>query len=453
MARVLAPATEAMGGGSSKPQPELNAEALEPIEPEVEPEPEPEPHPLPEPVLELDPGRRDSDAKREPAFDLNALRAQLLAMDVRSLRNRALADHISDHLIEEARDADDPKSALIDLIVTHARPNQVSELDIAALAVACRGEWVAACRHDENPDDGVQEERFVLSLGTDGALLGHHTPDTDPAMRFKIRSGRIDPPTAGHEYPRITFVQEYIDPHAAVTRWSGYLVVRPNSSPAIVDGTWFIDSGDDGVRDDDEVGGTFHATLVSAEVVGTSGTATHSTSVVNDPALEVLAQKFDRLAAGSQGGKAVHRDHLADVIPGIAASAFGKSVLAMLTRESGSDEITKENFLNVLSRFAPSSPLDVKLRAMFDLFSGGSDVLTRAQVEAFMQALYADHPHGAVLAEGMAGGLMQALGKRRTTGAPSSPRGTHSLVITCESFAEAAKEIEDVDAILTLVKV
>ena len=70
-----------------------------------------------------------------------------------------------------------------------------------------------------------------------------------------------------------------------------------------------------------------------------------------------------------------------------------------------------------------------------------------------MQALYADHPHGAVLAEGMAGGLMQALGTWRTTGAPSSPPGTQSLVITCESFADAAKEIEDLDAMLTLVKV
>ena len=42
-------------------------------------------------------------AKLTPAFDLNALHAQLLALDVRSLRNRALADHMSDHLIEEAR--------------------------------------------------------------------------------------------------------------------------------------------------------------------------------------------------------------------------------------------------------------------------------------------------------------------------------------------------------------
>ena len=55
---------------------------------------------------------------------MNALRAQLMGMDVRALRNRAMADGISNDLIEDARDADDPKAALLDLIVAQARPKQ-----------------------------------------------------------------------------------------------------------------------------------------------------------------------------------------------------------------------------------------------------------------------------------------------------------------------------------------
>ena len=57
-------------------------------------------------------------------IDVNALRAQLMGMDVRALRNRAMADGISNDLIEDARDADDPKAALLDLIVAQARPKQ-----------------------------------------------------------------------------------------------------------------------------------------------------------------------------------------------------------------------------------------------------------------------------------------------------------------------------------------
>ena len=139
-------------------------------------------------------------------------------------------------------------------------------------------------------------------------------------------------------------------------------------------------------------------------------------------------------------------------IPEIAASPFGESVLALLTRESGSDGIRKEAFVSVFSRFTTSSPLDVKLRGMFDLFSGGSDMLTPTQVDTMMQAIYVNQPHGTLLAQGMAGGLMQALGNHSTSGAPFTPRGNLSRVITWHSFAEAAKDIEDLDAMLTLVK-
>jgi|EP01046_Picozoa_sp_COSAG06_P048682 hypothetical protein len=63
-------------------------------------------------------------AKVPPGIDLNALRTQLMGMDVRALRNRAAVDGISNDMIEDARDGDDPKAALIDLIVAQARPKQ-----------------------------------------------------------------------------------------------------------------------------------------------------------------------------------------------------------------------------------------------------------------------------------------------------------------------------------------
>lgn len=63
-------------------------------------------------------------AAKLPAIDLNALRAELLGMDVRGLRHRAASDGISDHLIEDARDAHDPKAALIHLIIAKAQPKQ-----------------------------------------------------------------------------------------------------------------------------------------------------------------------------------------------------------------------------------------------------------------------------------------------------------------------------------------
>jgi hypothetical protein len=52
------------------------------------------------------------------------MRLTLSVALVITLRNRATADGISNDLIEDARDADDPKAALLDLIVAQARPKQ-----------------------------------------------------------------------------------------------------------------------------------------------------------------------------------------------------------------------------------------------------------------------------------------------------------------------------------------
>eukprot|EP01046_Picozoa_sp_COSAG06_P080473 COSAG06_NODE_27760_length_587_cov_0.641393_2_plen_101_part_01 len=59
-------------------------------------------------------------AKSRAPLDANALRAELAALRVPELRGRAAADGVSDAAIEGARDGDDPKTELIELIVAKA---------------------------------------------------------------------------------------------------------------------------------------------------------------------------------------------------------------------------------------------------------------------------------------------------------------------------------------------
>jgi hypothetical protein len=59
-------------------------------------------------------------AKSQAPLDANALRAELAALRVPELRGRAAAEGVSDTAIEDARDGDDPKTELIELIVAKA---------------------------------------------------------------------------------------------------------------------------------------------------------------------------------------------------------------------------------------------------------------------------------------------------------------------------------------------
>ena len=403
-----------MGGGGSKQaapaaEPEPQAEQEPEPEPETQPQPEPQPEPEPEPTVELASGSPQPQLEPEP------------------------------------------------------EPEPELDPERRALAAACYGEWCATCQQDDLPDgEGMTEEWFVLRPGPNGALIGHHRDGTDAAEHFEIKGGRVDPPSEEGGRPRISFVQQYHDPGVEPTRWTGELVLEPNRPPEILDGDWFVDDGADGLRGADEIGGIFEATCKPMTFDDLDAATPRGRSVSADPALEVLAGKFDRLAGAGAGG-VLRTEELSAAIPGIAASPFGPAVLAMLVRAgSGTGEITKEDFVSVLSRFTPSSPLDVKLRGMFDLFGGAgsggggaggsdSDTLSRTQIDTMMHALYAKHPHGHALAEGMAGGLMQALGTPSAT-APSTPRGGTELVITWASFAQAAKDVDDLDMMLTLVK-
>ena len=66
-----------------------------------------------------------------------------------------------------------------------------------------------------------------------------------------------------------------------------------------------------------------------------------------------------------------------------------------------------------------------------------------------MSALYSGQP--VEMAQGMVGGLMKALGTSDAR-ATMTPRGVTGRVITWENFEQAAMKVEDLDAMLTLVR-
>jgi hypothetical protein len=119
--------------------------------------------------------------------------------------------------------------------------------------------------------------------------------------------------------------------------------------------------------------------------------------------------------------------------------------------DKGTGTISKERFTDVLGKFNAGSPLEGKLRGMFDMFrktrAGASDVeseatkdqLYRDDVAAMMNALYATEDP--TIVEVMVTGLMQALGQGNGA----------ERAISWTSFKEACEQMEDLDAMLTLV--
>ena len=106
--------------------------------------------------------------------------------------------------------------------------------------------------------------------------------------------------------------------------------------------------------------------------------------------------------------------------------------------------------MEILGRFNAGSPLEGKLRGMFDMFrktrAGASDVerddgdkLYRDDVAGVMNALYATEDP--TIVEVMVTGLMQALGQ--------GPGADQS--ISWRSFKEACEQMEGLDTMLTLV--
>ena len=393
-----------MGGGSSKPEPEPVAE------PEPEPEPE-QPPPRLEVVAEEEPEPQPQDEWRPPEPEI-----------VR---------------VYSADGADQPVGGV-------------------APSSLC-GVWHATGTLD---DGGPLDEHLVLKQNSEGTLFGHHHTNTPAEEHFSL-TWKLTPAPAEGACAGIELVQKYNDPEVMPTFWRGEL--KP---PGIV-GDWFTDENGNGLRDAGEVGGNFSATLVEAAPgapptysSATSPTASPSSAGSPlDPSLARLAQRFDRLATAHPGGRSadgsgvIQKKQLSEAIPAIAESAFGPSVLAMLAGGGGNTIITKEQFISVLSRFTASSPLETKLRGMFDLFrqptsadasEAAADTLGRNEVESMMAALYGGQLHGKAKAAAMAGGLLKEIG---TSGPDGSGR-----VITWEKFAEACRAVEDLDAMLTLIK-
>eukprot|EP01043_Picozoa_sp_COSAG02_P024405 COSAG02_NODE_1332_length_13211_cov_14.766397_6_plen_194_part_00 len=164
-------------------------------------------------------------------------------------------------------------------------------------------------------------------------------------------------------------------------------------------------------------------------------------------AAAALAQRYEALA-GSNG--AVTKSDLVKAVPALEHSPFFSAVIELLVDGADTGTISKERFMEILGRFNAGSPLEGKLRGMFDMFrktrAGASDVgsdetekLYRDDVAGMMNALYATEDP--TIVEVMVTGLMQALGEG--AGADRS--------ISWTSFKEACEQMEDLDTMLTLV--
>jgi hypothetical protein len=71
------------------------------------------------------------------------LRTELGRLNLKQLRERALAAGVSGEAVEEARDADEPKAALIELLVTR-QAETGSSADLL-LAISAGGEAAVGC--------------------------------------------------------------------------------------------------------------------------------------------------------------------------------------------------------------------------------------------------------------------------------------------------------------------
>ena len=138
--------------------------------------------------------------------------------------------------------------------------------DKAGALKACCGLWAATTEQDNADDAEANLEEFLLRPGPNGTLFGHHKEGTDPVAHCQITTGRVEwDKEVGR--PRVTFVKRCDDPQTESTCWTGELVLAryPDQPPQILNGGWFVDANDDGVRGKDEIGGTFEASCTPSE--------------------------------------------------------------------------------------------------------------------------------------------------------------------------------------------
>jgi hypothetical protein len=130
----------------------------------------------------------------------------------------------------------------------------------------------------------------------------------------------------------------------------------------------------------------------------------HALHAVPRAQLDPLLHRYEQLA--DESGELM-KDKLVQAVPALASSPFFKAIEDMLVEDGSGGQakagsISRERFITVLSRFCEGSPIETKLRGMFELFrsagggggsgggsSEGEDALTRADITSLMNALYA----------------------------------------------------------------